>query len=372
MENVKKKQRKRIFNIIMIAVAAIIVIAAIMLAGNLQGWFDAEIGTDEAMTENVIGSVSIQRRGIAYSLEDGMELREGDLIETTNGSSVDLILGEGTVSLGQNTEALYVSRDKSTVELIHGEIFVNVDSAFTMKLTELKVDISALSGVFSVSAPAGSANVYVYENEIAAKGMKVSAGQGVSFYADSQPSSVKNLSAAELNDFIIQKAIAAGRAKTLCFTNEQLNQISEEREKASKAVLGQQYRDDSSNDNVCSIIIRCDEILENMDDLKEGKNKYVPQDGTILNATSIEFEEGETVFDILARVCENADIQLEYSWVPLYDSYYVEGINNLYEFDCGKQSGWQYEVNGWSPNYGCSSYTIKSGDAIVWSYTCEY
>ena len=30
-----------------------------------------------------------------------------------------------------------------------------------------------------------------------------------------------------------------------------------------------------------------------MDDLKEGKNKYVPKDGIILNATSIEFEEGE-------------------------------------------------------------------------------
>ena len=62
--------------------------------------------------------------------------------------------------------------------------------------------------------------------------------------------------------------------------------------------------------------------------------------------------------------------QLEYSYTPMYGSYYVEGINHLYEFDCGSQSGWMYKVNGWFPNYGCSSYKLKDGDAIVWSYTC--
>ncbi len=41
----------------------------------------------------------------------------------------------------------------------------------------------------------------------------------------------------------------------------------------------------------------------------------------------------------------------------MYNSYYVEGIGNLYEFDCGKESGWMYKVNGRFPNYGCSSYT---------------
>ncbi len=31
------------------------------------------------------------------------------------------------------------------------------------------------------------------------------------------------------------------------------------------------------------------------------------------------------------------------------DSVYVEGINNIYEFSCGEQSGWMYEVNGVYP-----------------------
>ena len=55
----------------------------------------------------------------------------------------------------------------------------------------------------------------------------------------------------------------------------------------------------------------------------------------------------------------------------MYDSYYIEGINNLYEFDCGSESGWMYKVNGWFPNYGCSAYPLKDGDVIVWCYTCN-
>ena len=108
--------------------------------------------------------------------------------------------------------------------------------------------------------------------------------------------------------------------------------------------------------------------MENLDD---GKEAYVPANGTILATSSVEFEEGETVFDVLTRVCEYAGIQIEYSWTPMYNSYYIEGINHLYEFDCGPESGWMYKVNEWFPNYGCSAYNLKNGDEIVWCYTCN-
>jgi hypothetical protein len=48
----------------------------------------------------------------------------------------------------------------------------------------------------------------------------------------------------------------------------------------------------------------------------------------------------------------------------------VEGINHLYEFDCGFESGWMYEVNDGFPNYGSSAYEVKPGDKIAWKYTC--
>lgn len=121
----------------------------------------------------------------------------------------------------------------------------------------------------------------------------------------------------------------------------------------------------------CTITIRCDTILDNWDALDPSKVEFVPEDGVILYPVTVSFEEGETVFNVLKRVCDQLGIQLEYSYTPLYESYYIEGINHLYEFDCGELSGWMYKVNGWFPNYGCSSYYLEDGDVIEWLYTCD-
>ena len=123
-------------------------------------------------------------------------------------------------------------------------------------------------------------------------------------------------------------------------------------------------------ENICTITIRCDTVLDNQNLLEEAKVPYVPADGVILPEIEVEFTPGENVFDVLQRVCEAADIPLEYSWTPLYDSYYLEGICHLYEFDCGPESGWMYQVSGKFPNYGCSSYEVQPGDSIEWLYSC--
>lgn len=124
-------------------------------------------------------------------------------------------------------------------------------------------------------------------------------------------------------------------------------------------------------DNVCTITIVCDTILDNLDNLEEEKAPYVPKNAVILPKTQVSFTEGDTVFEVLQKVCAAAELQIEYSWTPMYNSYYIEGINHLYEFDCGNESGWMYKVNEWFPNYGCSAYTLKNGDDIVWCYTCN-
>ena len=128
---------------------------------------------------------------------------------------------------------------------------------------------------------------------------------------------------------------------------------------------------DTSIQGYVYLEIRCDTILDNMGDLKPGKEEFVPEDGTILPMVEVPFYKNETVFEVLNRVCALAGLQIEYSWTPLYGSYYIEGINHLYEFDCGLESGWMYKVNEWFPNYGCSSYYVKDGDVIVWCYTCK-
>ena len=123
-------------------------------------------------------------------------------------------------------------------------------------------------------------------------------------------------------------------------------------------------------DNTCTFVIECKTILDNKDKLKKGLEKYVPDDAVIFSKT-VGFDSGESVYDILRRICDENSIQMEASYTPAFSSYYVEGINNLYEFDCGQGSGWMYSVNGVFPNYGCSSYKPASNDEIAFRYTCE-
>lgn len=121
----------------------------------------------------------------------------------------------------------------------------------------------------------------------------------------------------------------------------------------------------------CTFTITCSTILDNMNDLDPEKVELVPKDGIILKKQKVQFKEGESVYDVLVRVCKDNKIHMESSWTPMYNSAYVEGINNLYEFDCGSLSGWMYKVNEWFPNYGCSRYELKNGDDVVWCYTCN-
>lgn len=125
--------------------------------------------------------------------------------------------------------------------------------------------------------------------------------------------------------------------------------------------------------NKVTIEIRCDELSENMSLLKKPElEDYIPKDGVILKETEYSVDGKTTVFDILDKACKENNIQVEYSYTPIYESYYVEGINYLYEFDAGKRSGWNYFVNGESPDYGASKYTLEGGEKIVWWYTVDY
>jgi len=121
----------------------------------------------------------------------------------------------------------------------------------------------------------------------------------------------------------------------------------------------------------CTISISCATILDHMDWLDPEKVELVPEDGWILKPTEVTFYEGESVFNVLQRTCKQQCIHMEFENTPMYNSAYIEGIHNLYEFDCGEISGWMYQVNGWFPNYGCSRYQLQAGDVIEWVYTCD-
>lgn len=128
---------------------------------------------------------------------------------------------------------------------------------------------------------------------------------------------------------------------------------------------------DKKEEKTATLSIHCDTILNNMDIFNQDKLSVLPADGVIMKTRTVVFYEGENVFDVLQRETRASKIHLEFVFTPMYNSVYIEGIHNLYEFDCGALSGWMYKVNDWFPNYGASRYILENGDVIEWVYTCD-
>lgn len=107
-----------------------------------------------------------------------------------------------------------------------------------------------------------------------------------------------------------------------------------------------------------TISISCDTVKD------KGKS-HIPQNGIILEKTEVEIEKHDSVYDVFAKVCKENEILFSANMG------YIEGINNIFEMDFGKSSGWIYFVNGESPSVGCAGYELADGDEIEWRYTCE-
>ncbi len=122
--------------------------------------------------------------------------------------------------------------------------------------------------------------------------------------------------------------------------------------------------------SLISFEIQCHRIMNHKELWKDGIEEIIPENG-IFYSGSVDYEEGKNVYDLLKKICKDNNIAMDSKYTPMYGTYYIQGIGNLYEFDCGEQSGWKYSVNGDIPNVGCSSYSVKEGDVIVFFYDYE-
>lgn len=138
-----------------------------------------------------------------------------------------------------------------------------------------------------------------------------------------------------------------------------------------KPVEWQDAKVDKSEKLTMTLSVTASTILDNLDNFNPDKLEVLPKDGVIYKAQTVTFNKGESVFDVLLREMKKNKIQMEFEMTPIYNSNYIEGIHNLYEFDCGELSGWMYKVNGWFPNYGSSRYVLQDGDVVEWVYTCD-
>ena len=410
----------------MVLLVFVMIGGAVMYAGSLKGWFDKKEEIVNAVADPGVGTSSVVRNNIGFSIGEGTVLRDGDAVTTAAMSTLKLNASGFDMMLGAESELSIASaaQEAFTSDLALGEMFLNLneDKGFSFKAGDL--DIGLKEGVYHISAQTGSITVSVFSGEAEYAPGKAETGvfdkrTASSAVSDSAAAEVYTARAGEvlsivydevqtvplqataLNEFTIENAKKAiessGGKEELCFTTADLDKVIADREEEKRIALEELARyeaeikakggteavhntvvigggsSQSSSSNVCSCTIQilCYTILDNMANLRPGKDAYVPANGVILTTTRVNFIEGDTVFDVLKGVCTYAGIQLEYSWTPMYNSYYIEGINYLYEFDCGPESGWMYKVNGWFPNYGCSSYTLHDGDTIVWTYTCN-
>jgi hypothetical protein len=88
---------------------------------------------------------------------------------------------------------------------------------------------------------------------------------------------------------------------------------------------------------------------------------------TIVPRMNVPIKSDDTILSILKEITREKGIQMEYRGAGA--AAYVEGIDNVYEFDQGPKSGWMFRVNGNFGDRSCGSYAVHAGDVIQWLYS---
>lgn|GEM_PF-6071209 len=127
----------------------------------------------------------------------------------------------------------------------------------------------------------------------------------------------------------------------------------------------------SKVEHTISLLINCENALKADSGLADSIRDELPADGVVFYSNEFEIREGDTVYDVISRACEENGIQMESTKVGMSSAMYIEGIANLYEFDCGNLSGWMYSVNGDFPQISVSQTKVSDGDEVRLLYSCN-
>lgn len=119
-----------------------------------------------------------------------------------------------------------------------------------------------------------------------------------------------------------------------------------------------------------TLTVSVETLLENMNLLNSSLHGLVPYDGIIFHS-QIQANAGDNAFDVLQREMRGAGIHMSARFTPVFNSAYVEAVNNIYEFDAGPLSGWMYSVNGEFPRFGSSLYELSPYDEVLWIFTLD-
>ena len=394
-----------------VVTAVILVIAfclgSIMFVATSREWFmiseDSRIVTTE-----LTGQASVTRGGTGYSLKTGIGLRKDDTVITAAGSGAVMSIGgigSFTVDEASSFRVTDDSDDAVGIQTEFGTVLFSINDPAGLFRASSPAGTAACEGecLFSVDSYPGTQTVRVYLGRLV---FTPSSGDEATWILPGQQLTVtqnddglidgkelSDISIKALNGFLLEKLTESTQQSV--FTPEELKSEEDRRIQETEAAIAEKQAyeeavlaqggtvpvisstrpvgDNAAKKDVhtCTITIVCTTVLDNMDSLSEGLASSIPPNGVMLGYSTVEFVEGENVYDVLKKACGYAGIGLEYSWTVEYGGYYIEGIGGLGEFDCGPDSGWMYSVNGWFPHYSCSNYTLKDGDMVIWAYTCR-
>ena len=215
-------KKKKIANIVMVAVIIAIAAAGILGVGHIKGWFDKSDENTAVLTD-FRGIITLQRDGVAYATTDETVLRKGDKITCDPGATVRIALGENYIALGQNADAEIINpdADEFALKVNVGEAFVNTNGSVSLEFADKQTEIS--NTVATLSVRKGAQSISVYQGSVG----EATEGQMLEWIGDKE--SVRDFSVKSLNDFNISQIRKANETKTLVFSNDNLDKLENER-----------------------------------------------------------------------------------------------------------------------------------------------
>ncbi len=376
-------KKKNPFYIIAATVVVVVILITTLFfsGGSIKSWRHSK-GETLAVSQEVTGDVSITRKGLNYTLKEGIILREEDQILAGHGAGA-VVKGSNRFTFTAAVEAdstlviTTLREDQIVLSVSEGIVFFDGISGDPLTIRTASVELLPAAGsVLSVDTQSGAQSVNVYSGTATVcfqdETKTLAAGDHLTAVQDDRGKTMLSYRAAdvvELSESLILRLRSYGG---LCFTPQELSDELVLRRNEARSV-GQPVSEFVPEDStlLCTIEIRCDTILDHLSQLTPEELAAVPEDGVILPATQVGFNDGESAFEIMRRLCDDRGIPLSYSYTLVFGGYYIEGINGLHVHEAEASSGWLYRVNGWFPNYSCGRYKVNDGDIISFVFSCD-
>ena len=211
-------KKKQIANLIMVAVILLILAGGVLSVGYIRGWFDTA-AEDSVCLTRLQGTVNMERSGVIYPVETETVLRAGDKITTQPGASAVISRGNDTVMLGGNIELTVTDpgTKRFALKVTRGEVFVNSQQSVQLFFTLGEATVENATAALSVRE--GAQTVSVFRGTVG----EAKAGQATEYIGESV--STRDMKLENLNNFLLAQIRKTNKTTTLCYTDQDLDDL---------------------------------------------------------------------------------------------------------------------------------------------------